>query len=281
MKTVLSIQSSVSLGGVGNTMANMVLSAMGHHIARVDTVQLAAHPGYGFVAGGRLNQPDFDALIDGLIRLQVWDKIDAVMTGYMAHGDQTAKIGGLIKTMKSHRPDLPVLVDPAIGDHGRLYVDASIAQGMADHLFDKADLITPNRFELGYFTGQDITDQHDAEAAGNILLARHHHMTGIAVTGVQDSRPPSTGIADGWIRHDGANFYEGQALIHQPKGLSGGGDLFSALVMGYRLNGQDWQAAVAKASAKAQQILHASDAPTAGDMAQGQILPQAIDDQLR
>ena len=155
MKTILSIQSAVSIGAVGNTMANMVLAAMGHHIARVDTIQLAAHPGYGFVAGGSLQHQDFADLIAGLDGF-IGQTIEGVMTGYMAHADQTKAMGGLLAKIKASHPDLPVLIDPAIGDHGRLYVDETIAKGMEIHLSCHADIITPNRFELEYFSHQSM-----------------------------------------------------------------------------------------------------------------------------
>ena len=273
MKTILSIQSAVSIGAVGNTMANMVLAAMGHHIARVDTIRLAAHPGYGFVAGGSLQPQDFADLIDGLDRLNIGQSIDGVMTGYMAHADQTKAIGRLLAKIKSSHPDLPVLIDPAIGDHGRLYVDETIAKGMETHLFCHADIITPNRFELEYFSHQTIASKDDAINASRKILAQYQHMEGIAVTGITAD---NHGISDGWITRDHAVFHDGAALHHQPKGLSGGGDLFAAILMGYYLNSLDWEGAVAQSSPKAQAILHQSDAP-----GQGQILPQAIIDHLR
>ena len=273
MKTILSIQSAVSIGAVGNTMANMVLAAMGHHIARVDTIQLAAHPGYGFVAGGSLQHQDFADLIAGLDRLDIGQTIEGVMTGYMAHADQTKAMGGLLAKIKASHPDLPVLIDPAIGDHGQLYVDETIAKGMEIHLFPHADIITPNRFELEYFSHQSIATKEDAARASRNILAQHQQMKGIAVTGITtDNR----GVSDGWITRDGAFFHDGAALQHQSKGLSGGGDLFAAIVMGRYLQLLDWGVAVARSSPKAQAILHQSDAP-----GQGQILPQAIIDHLQ
>lgn len=273
MKTILSIQSAVSIGAVGNTMANMVLAAMGHHIARVDTIQLAAHPGYGFVAGGSLQGQDFADLIDGLDRLNIGQNIDGVMTGYMAQADQTKAVGTLLAKIKSSHPDLPVLIDPAIGDHGRLYVDATIAKGMETYLFPHADIITPNRFELEYFSHQTIASKDDAVDASRKILAQYPQMKGITVTGIA---PDDHGISDGWITRDDAVFHDGAALHHQPKGLSGGGDLFAAIVMGCYLKSLDWGEAIAQSSPKAQAILHQSDAP-----GQGQILPQAIIDHLR
>ena len=66
MKSVLSIQSAVTIGAVGNTMASLVMAAAGQHLCRVDTVQLAAHPGYGFRAGGSIDDQAFADILAGI-----------------------------------------------------------------------------------------------------------------------------------------------------------------------------------------------------------------------
>ena len=67
MKSVLSIQSAVTIGAVGNTMASLVMAAR-HHLCRVDTVQLA-HPGHGFRAGGSIDDQAFADILAGIERL--------------------------------------------------------------------------------------------------------------------------------------------------------------------------------------------------------------------
>ena len=274
MKTVLSIQSAVTIGAVGNTMATMAMNAMGVDINRVDTIHLAAHPGYGIKAGGRLEQLHFDDMISGLIQLEIWHRIDAIMTGYMAAADQAQPIAQLIRIIKEQCPAHPVLVDPAIGDHGRLYVDENVAQAMASHLFDLADILTPNAFELSYFSGLDIQTKDDAITAAKQLLDNHENLFGIAVTGLRFDADGNQ-VSDGLVTRNDAVFFDKPSLENQPQGLSGGGDLFSAIIMGHYLRCKDWTQAVQAASEDTAVIMAESDHP-----GQGRILPKTIRDHL-
>jgi pyridoxine kinase len=278
MPHILSIQSAVTMGAVGNTMANLVMPPLGHQLCRVDTIQLAAHPGHGFKAGGSLDDDDFTDLLDGLVRLQAWQRLDGVMTGYMARPAQAESAAAIIRRLKSEK-DLPILIDPAIGDHGRLYVDHAVAEAIADHLFDVAEVITPNAFELGHFTGMTITDGEVATAAARQILAKHPNLKGVAVTGLAGG----DAVVDLWISLDDVLTFEGPRLIHQTKGLSGGGDLFAAIAMGKRLAGKrlagkrltasnDWRAAIKQASQLSRSILMASDHPNRDEINPDEII---------
>ena len=85
MKTILSIQSAVTAGFVGNSVAGPVLTALGHHPMMIDTVQLAAHPGYGKRAGGAIPAPIINDVLCELSTLIAPAHIDSVITGYLGH----------------------------------------------------------------------------------------------------------------------------------------------------------------------------------------------------
>ena len=268
MPKILSIQSAVTMGAVGNTMANLVMPPLGHQLCRIDTIQLSAHPGHGFKAGGSLDDGDFSDLLDGLIRLQAWQNLDGVMTGYMARPAQAQSAAALIRRIRSEK-EMPILVDPAIGDHGRLYVDHAVAEAIAHHLFDVADVITPNAFELGHFTSMTITARDSAIAAARQILSAHRNLKGVAVTGLAEGES----IADLWISPDEVVAFDGPRLVHQTKGLSGGGDLFAAIAMGKRMTAHhDWIKALEQASRLSRQILMASDHPNRDEINLDQIL---------
>jgi len=268
MPKILSIQSAVTMGAVGNTMANLVMPPLGHQLCRIDTIQLSAHPGHGFKAGGSLDDGDFSDLLDGLIRLQAWQNLDGVMTGYMARPAQAQSAAALIRRIRSEKA-MPILVDPAIGDHGRLYVDHAVAEAIAHHLFDVADVITPNAFELGHFTNMTITARDTAIAAARQILSAHRNLKGVAVTGLAEGES----IADLWISLDDVVAFDGPRLVHQTKGLSGGGDLFAAIAMGKRMTAHhDWIKALEQASRLSHQILMASDHPNRDEINLDQIL---------
>ena len=268
MPKILSIQSAVTMGAVGNTMANLVMPPLGHQLCRIDTIQLSAHPGHGFKAGGSLDDGDFSDLLDGLIRLQAWQNLDGVMTGYMARPAQAQSTAALIRRIRSEK-EMPILVDPAIGDHGRLYVDHAVAEAIAHHLFDVADVITPNAFELGHFTNMTISDRDTTIAAARQILSAHRNLKGVAVTGLAEGES----IADLWISLDDVVAFDGPRLVHQTKGLSGGGDLFAAIAMGKRMTAHhDWIKALEQASRLSRQILMASDHPNRDEINLDQIL---------
>ena len=78
MKQILSIQSSVTLGFVGNSVAAPVLTAMGHHPLAVDTIALAAHPGYGSRSGGVPANDDFTEILGAL---SLFDALGGISPG--------------------------------------------------------------------------------------------------------------------------------------------------------------------------------------------------------
>ena len=92
MKKILSIQSSVTAGFVGNAVAGPVLLALGHHPMLVNTISLAAHPGYGERAGGPPDDLLFSEHLQGLLKLHGINDITSVMSGYLGSSGQiTAK----------------------------------------------------------------------------------------------------------------------------------------------------------------------------------------------
>ena len=107
MKKILSIQSSVTVGFVGNTVAGPVLLAMGHHPMMIDTISLAAHPGYGGRAGGPLADDLFAAQLDGLQVLGETGDIAQIMTGYLG---SVGQIDSIVALLTSCRQSHPVII---------------------------------------------------------------------------------------------------------------------------------------------------------------------------
>ena len=252
MKTVLSIQSSVTMGAVGNTMAAAVFAASPHHLCRVDTVQLAAHPGHGFRAGGSIVDADFAALLGGLDRLGdggAWRGIDAMMTGYIAGAGQIPHVAGALDKFAGSGGGKPVLVDPVLGDHGRLYVGEDVAAGIRDRLVPRAGIVTPNTFELGWLTGVDIAGPGDAETAAAGMLERHSGLEAVVVTGIVDGGAVSDILYD---RSGAAVLGSAQP---RPGALPGAGDLFAALLMRGVMDGMAASDAAAEASIRTAVIL--------------------------
>ncbi|XDZ65696.1 PfkB family carbohydrate kinase [Alphaproteobacteria bacterium LSUCC0684] len=254
MSALLSIQSAVTYGAVGNTMAELVMAGSRHHLCRIDTVQLTAHPGHGFRAGGSLPDTEFADLLGGLSKLGIWADFAAIMIGYIGRAGQVTPIKDALARYRQESNG-PVLLDPAIGDHGRIYVDKAVADGVLECLLPEASILTPNAFELGYLTSSSITGPEAAEKAAFGIIATHPNIEGVAVTGIA---LPS-GIADAWIDRSGMTVFEKPALVRNRGGYSGAGDLFAALLMVHWLNGASWKDAATSASQLADDVLRHSD----------------------
>jgi pyridoxine kinase len=269
MKSVLSIQSAVTFGAVGNTMANLVMTACGHHLCCVDTVQLAAHPGHGFRAGGSIDDHDFIDLLAGLEKLDGVMSADALMTGYIGSKGQIEPLAQFIDNFSRKNTSIPMIIDPAIGDNGRLYVSVEIARGIATHLLPCAKIITPNQFELGWLTETAVTSRDQAFAAAQNLLARHPLLQAVIITGLIESDQ----ISDALITEEDSMFFEKSGA---GQGFPGGGDLFTAIFTANLVNGLDLVKATEQACFTCHAILEESRKRNSDE-----ILLTAITDHLR
>jgi len=165
MEQILSIQSAVTLGFVGNSIAGPVITHLGHHPLLIDSITLAAHPGYGLVAGGKTPDDIFNTILGALPHLDALPHIGAVITGYLGAPSQIDPITKLITTWQAARPNGHYVLDPVLGDNGRIYVDKGLVSAMRDNLLPLASFVTPNQFELQLLSGHDVYDIASADVA--------------------------------------------------------------------------------------------------------------------
>jgi pyridoxine kinase len=175
MAKILAISSQVVFGPVGLNAIVPALQAEGHDVLALPTVLLSNHPGHGRPAGGAI---DIAPMIETLENLGAFKDVDAVITGYFASAEQISRVARLIAKLK---PAI-VLVDPVMGDHGRLYVSEDVAMAIRDLLIPLASILTPNAFELSWLTGLVVVNEREAQIAARAL--------GVAVT-------VATSITDG------------------------------------------------------------------------------------
>jgi pyridoxine kinase len=83
---ILSIQSRVVWGHVGNSVAEFVLQRLGFDVWPLDTVCLSHHPGHGRPRGRTRSATELDELLSGLIDIRVISGCDAVLSGYHSTG---------------------------------------------------------------------------------------------------------------------------------------------------------------------------------------------------
>lgn len=158
MALILSIQSHVAYGYVGNRVATFALQRLGHEVITINTVQFSNHTGYGDWQGDIFSAEHIAAVWDGIKKQVRIDKIDALITGYL--GDE--KLALLVKSIAGElieaNPNLLYCIDPVFGDVGRdLFVKPELAAYFRDDLVAHAHLLTPNHFEFNYLTKQENT----------------------------------------------------------------------------------------------------------------------------
>jgi len=258
MKQLLSIQSAVAAGFVGNSVAGPVLTALGQHPLLVDTILLAAHPGYGKRAGGAVPAPILADILGGLAELTDISAIGTVISGYLGSADQISAIAGFIDGWRQ-RAGARYILDPVLGDGGRLYVAPELAEAMTAHLLPRADIITPNRYELGFLSKSRVEDKADAAVASRSLITGFG-LEAVIATGIVDG---AKGTGDLLVRATGDTVW--QPARQDARNVAGGGDLLTAIFAGLVNAGSDPEPAFIRASSLAQTILAAS--PDGRDLA--------------
>jgi len=164
-KKVLSIQSSVVYGYVGNKSASFPLQLHGYDVSQLNSVQFSNHTGYGKWKGQVLNAQDAADLFEGLRMNNILYSFSHVLTGYIGSDSFLRKVSETVKEMKSKNPNLKYVCDPVMGDNGKLYVSESLVPVYRTEIVELADIITPNQFELEILTQMSVTNEKEAFTA--------------------------------------------------------------------------------------------------------------------
>lgn len=170
---VLSIQSSVAYGHVGNSSATFPLQRLGVEVSPVLTVHFSNHTGYGQWRGPVLDPADVADVITGIEERGVLGTVDAVLSGYLGDVAIGKVVLDALERVRAVNPDVVYCCDPVMGDVGRgMFVQPGIPEFMRDAAVPAADVVTPNRFELEYLTGRTVGTLEDALGAVAALRAR-------------------------------------------------------------------------------------------------------------
>ena len=170
--SILSIQSHVAYGHVGNSAAVFPLQRLGFEVWPVHSVQYSNHAGYGDWEGTVFTPATIRALVDGIERRGALARCQAVLSGYMGDAGIVEAVLHAVERVRANNPRALYHCDPVLGDsHKGLYVDAGIAERMRAAAVPAATVVTPNQFELEHLTGRAVNTLDDALAAARGLLA--------------------------------------------------------------------------------------------------------------
>lgn len=256
---ILSIQSQVLRGAVGNSAATLILSRLGHEVWPLPSVLLSHHPGHGGAQGGPMDPARLAALLDGLSGRGAFTECEAVLSGYLGQ-DSTADIvlDAVQRARAANERSLYVL-DPVMGDLGRTYVPDSLVAAIRTRLLPEADIVMPNAYELGLLAGGQAADRRQAFAALDSLGTRIALLTGFS------GRDTPQGRLDILLAAADARLI---ATVPRIDGhFSGAGDAFAALFLGHLLPDRNARRALAAASASITALLQATRAAEADELA--------------
>jgi len=164
--TILSIQSSVAYGHVGNSAAVFPLQRIGVEVWPVHTVHFSNHTGYGAWRGMVFSAETVAEVIQGIEERGVLHECDGVLSGYMGDASLGEVILDAFNRVKKANPSAVYCCDPVMGDVERgFFVRPGIPEFMRDRAVPAATIITPNQFELEYLADRAVTDLESALAS--------------------------------------------------------------------------------------------------------------------
>ena len=153
---ILSIQSAVAYGHVGNSAAVFPLQRIGVEVMPVYTVNFSNHTGYGAWGGPMIEPDDVRAVLRGIEERGAFPTIDVVLSGYQGGEGIADVILEAVARVKAANPDAVYSCDPVMGNaRSGCFVAPAIPILLRDRVVPAADIITPNQFELGFLTGTD------------------------------------------------------------------------------------------------------------------------------
>jgi pyridoxine kinase len=245
---IVSIQSQVVYGYVGNNAAMPVFRKAGLRAIAVPTVVLSNTPHYPTLHGGAVPLEWFEGLLQGLNERGVSRLARAVVCGYLGQPGQAGLLAAWLSAVRASRPGLRVHIDPVMGDRNDgLYVNEGLVAQYRDLLVPLADGMTPNHFELELLAGRQLSSMEEVLAAARELIARGPGWIVVTSAAPMAAAPGTLQLAV--VTQDDATVVT-HPEIAIPPSVHGTGDVFMASVTARLLNGQTLVEAVREAAAE-------------------------------
>jgi pyridoxine kinase len=249
MPTILSFSSQVAYGHVGHSAAVFVWQRLGLDVIALPTTILSNRPGYPRIAGKPMETDQLAQMLEALQANGMLDRLDAVFTGYMPSPEHVHLIADWLRRLRGQRPDIRVMCDPILGDEpGGLYIKQASAEALRDRLIPLADIVKPNRFELGWLRGGAEIGSIEEALAAAIDLAPM-----VLVTSGAEPMGKLTNLLvcrdkEAWVT----------TVLRREEVPHGSGDFMAALFLGHLVKGCPPAEALALATAGVEAVVDAS-----------------------
>jgi len=240
MKSVLSVQSHVCYGYVGNRAAVFPLQRLGFEVIAVNTVQFSNHTGYGDWGGESMSSEHIASILAGLERRGVFQTLDAVLSGYLGEATLAQQVAQTVRKIKSQSA-LLYCCDPVMGDQQGMFVKPEVAQMLQKDCLPLADILTPNLFELTYLSGKRIQTLSELLEACRILHSLGPKTILVTSTEVRETPPGKIQMV---LSQENQRW-----LIETPKfelhpAPNGSGDFTAAVFLAHVLKSADFKTAL-------------------------------------
>ena len=228
---ILSIQSSVAYGHVGNSAAVFPLQRIGVEVWPVNTVHFSNHTGYGTWRGLILPVEAVAEVIQGIEERDVLARCDGVLSGYMGDVSLGKIVLEAVAKVRTANANAIYCCDPVMGDVGRgFFVRPGIPEFMRDHAVPAATIVTPNQFELEYLANRKVTDLASALEAVEIVKASGPKV--VLVTSLRRQDAPDD-LIEVLAVNGGEAYLVGTPFLHL--NVNGAGDMMAALFLAHWL----------------------------------------------
>lgn len=248
---ILSIQSSVAYGHVGNSAAVFPLQRIGVEVMPVHTVNFSNHTGYGAWRGPLIAPDDVREVVTGVEERGAFADTDAILSGYQGGEGIADVILDAVARVKAANPAALYACDPVMGNaKSGCFVAPAIPVLLRDRVVPAADIITPNQFELGFLTGTEPDTLESTLASAD--LAREMGPSIVLVTSVErPDREPGT-IEMLAVTPEGAWIV---TTPHLPFKANGSGDVTAALFTAHYVRTRDAADALARTTSSVFDLL--------------------------
>jgi pyridoxine kinase len=241
---VISIQSQVAFGHVGNSAAVFPMQMHGIDVIAVPTTLLSNRPGYKTIRGRVLEAQLVADLLAGIEERGAVESANMILSGYLGSADIADEVADFVTRAKARNPALLYTCDPVLGDRDRgLFVRENIPPLVRDRLCTLADIITPNHFEFEWLCGAEAKTIDQAITQARTLCARGPST--VVVTSAELADTPSGEIEMLAIDASRAWRVRTPRLPISPNGT---GDLFAALFVSARVRGAETPEALSHAA---------------------------------
>jgi pyridoxine kinase len=263
MSTILSIQSHVVYGHVGNSAAVFPLQRLGCEVWPIHTVQFSSHAGYQGFRGRAFDAAMVDECVAGLGAIGVLGRCDGILSGYLGKPEIGEAALRACEAVRDQNPDAVHACDPVIGDVGRgVYVAAGVGEFFRERALPRATILTPNAFELEWLSGLPIGNLVQVRSALAALHSRGPKV--ILVTSLALEDTPSDTLEMLASDRDGLWRVRTPRL---PISVNGAGDLTAALFLFHWLRARSAAEALAAAAASVFGVVAATAAAGGRELA--------------